>query len=280
MSLERVHHTLSSRDFKARSPNGQTHQWSGSELTFDDTCGGETVYLQAQRDFNSVVKNSSTTIVGNARSEIVGTDDILRVENKQEIRVGVDRTVIVGRDQRHMVENNIIQESKEGFQFFKTKTDFTSVAERHVLQSDKTIVLRVGTSSIVMGPNYIVIQAENTFINPGEGVALEAQEGTRPLTQQDLERMRREQEARVAAERAAAERETRIQRGVDAINGIRRTLPPGISVLPTDALGRPNANTVLRQRLADDAGVRDPAEQDEVMRRYWSRPDPMGIDNR
>ncbi|NUP05732.1 MAG: type VI secretion system tip protein VgrG [Polyangiaceae bacterium] len=204
MSAQELDSTLRSRNFQARSPNTIVHRHRGSELSFDDTRGREITYLQAQRDLNVVVKNAWTSVVGAHRSTRIGTDDILEVEYDQSIRVNrFDRDVKVGRDQKHTVMRHIEQEAVEGDQTFMTKKGkFWSHAKRQVLSSDESIILRVGQSSIVMGPDFVVIESPNTFINPGPYAAEAAMEGTRPLTTQELEAMARQR----AAEQQASER--------------------------------------------------------------------------
>jgi len=221
MSDAELDAALKSKDFRARSPNRAAHKWSGSELTFDDSANGEIAYLQAQRDFNMVVKKSLTTVVGDHRSAMVGSDDVLRVRNKQEIKVGVDREVHVGRDQKHIVERNITQTSKTGSQEFVSEIQFHSYAKkRHYFESDDLIILRVGTSSITLGPTSIVIQAESTFINPGGEWGASAMEGQPPLTQQQLDAMakkaatERADAARRAKERAEAQKTEQRRQGL------------------------------------------------------------------
>ncbi|MFO0551602.1 MAG: type VI secretion system tip protein TssI/VgrG [Polyangiaceae bacterium] len=155
--------TDSSGPFQATSPNRQTQAWRGSELTFDDSAGREILYLQAQKDMNVVVKNALTTVVGNHRATCIGTDDLLAVNNKQVIGVTSDRSVSVHGAQTHEVRGVMLQ---------KTESSFGHLSkDSSVFESEKEIILKVGTSIIKMTPNQIIVRADLVHINPDSAPA-------------------------------------------------------------------------------------------------------------
>lgn len=63
-----------------------------NELYFEDKKGQEEVYLQAEKDHNSVIKNDETRDVG----------------NNQTITIGVDKSENVGNNEQHIVGKNLL----------------------------------------------------------------------------------------------------------------------------------------------------------------------------
>lgn len=188
-----------SRHFQATSPNGGAHRWSGSEITMDDTQGSERLYLQSERDMNVVAKNAMTVVVGNHRAVRVGTDDILNVTNKQSVDVGDDRSVTVGGKQTHRITGDDLSFVGKN-RIHMTDETHSNIAKEHRFVGEELITLRVGSSMIVMRPDFIVVQANDVFINPGDNAAALAIEGIRPETPDQVE-ARRRREAVIAARR-------------------------------------------------------------------------------
>lgn len=144
--------------FRAASPNSGAHSWRGSELVFEDKAGREIAYLQAQKDFNLVVKNAWTSVVGNHAAHLVGTDELLNVGNKQEINVGSDRAVNVGGKEETTVEG-LISMKTETFAAHFAKSFMT-------VKSDTKIRLECGQSSITLTPDKIVLKSPHVDLNP------------------------------------------------------------------------------------------------------------------
>jgi type VI secretion system secreted protein VgrG len=87
---------------------------SGNEIRFEDRVGGEELFIQAQKDLNTVVKNDESDLVARNRSISVGAnqvlsvgldvatqvghDDTLSVAHERSIRIGADDTRTVGGD--------------------------------------------------------------------------------------------------------------------------------------------------------------------------------------
>lgn len=145
-------------DGKGTSPSTLSHQWRGSELMFDDRAGKEIVYLQAQRDFNLVVKNAWTSVTGNHRSTRLGSDEKLTIGNKQEVNVVADRTINVGGKMEKAVTKEIT-EGTASFYSYTAKSDVT-------IKSDEKILLGVQSSAIGIMPDRIVVQSARVDLNP------------------------------------------------------------------------------------------------------------------
>ncbi|NUO53062.1 MAG: type VI secretion system tip protein VgrG [Polyangiaceae bacterium] len=130
-----------------------------NELMFEDAKGNELVRLQAEKDYTGLVKNNSGHVIGHDSQHHVGHDETRTVINDQTIKVGHDRKLRIQHDQAHVVDNSIIQVAVQGTTTNISKKSITSISEEE-------IVLRVGTSAIVMKPNEIKIQGDMVYINP------------------------------------------------------------------------------------------------------------------
>ncbi|MFT3772236.1 MAG: type VI secretion system tip protein TssI/VgrG [Minicystis sp.] len=164
--------------FKAISPNAATHGASSSEISFDDTQGSEIAYFQAQKDANSLVKNSKTSVIGNSRACTVGTDDQLNVENSQQIDIGKDQTVTIGHDRTWTIGGDVTQKVVHNYTLMTndsivhaTDGRIDYYAKGNILvHSPAQITLMVGGSFIKLTPDNITIQSgDRVDINPRQG---------------------------------------------------------------------------------------------------------------
>lgn len=164
--------------FKAVSPNAATHGASSSEMTFDDTFGNELAYFQAQKDANSLIKNSKTSVIGNSRACTVGTDDQLNVENSQQVDIGANQTVTIGADRTWTIGGSVTQTVAHNYTLLTndsivhaTDGRIDYFAQGNILiHSPAQITLRVGGSFIKLTPDNITIQSgDRVDINPMQG---------------------------------------------------------------------------------------------------------------
>jgi type VI secretion system secreted protein VgrG len=170
-----------SKFFGALSPNAQTHAWQGSELTMHDEQGKEKMYLQAQKDFHTVVKNNEKTVVGNSRAETVGTDNVEQIGNKDQFRVASDRTGNVNGNQAVVVQNVVYRESSANMLYathttygsgakdtvFQADLNFASNAKMNVFDSSIETVLVCGASSIIIRPEGISLNSPKLLFKTG-----------------------------------------------------------------------------------------------------------------
>jgi len=129
--------------FKTRSlhPNGQlTSDQAYQELSFDDTAGNEKLYIQAQRDMNTLVKNHQFTAVG-------------------------------GSDMRTVAEHVMLAVA--------TGDHFTRVLlGKHVVQACTAVELVVGQCRMLIEPSGITLSAPNTSVTLSDsGIRLKAGAG-------------------------------------------------------------------------------------------------------
>ena len=75
-----------------------------NELRFEDKKGAEEIFVQAERDYNRVVKNNDTLKVG---FEVAKKgDQTIDIKNNQAVTIGVDQTLAVGNDRTVTVGKN------------------------------------------------------------------------------------------------------------------------------------------------------------------------------
>jgi len=93
-----------------------------NELMFEDQKGAEQVYMQAERNMDTLVKNDQTltvnhdrtkvvdndetTLVKHDRTEVVDNDENLTIHNDRTERVDHDETISIGHDRTELVEND------------------------------------------------------------------------------------------------------------------------------------------------------------------------------
>lgn len=107
-----------------------------NEIRFDDKKGSEEVYLQAEKDFNRLVKN----------------DEIGDVQANQTQTIKDNRTITV-------TEGNENTTISKGTHALTVKQGSTTKAQKILIQADQSIELKVGGSSIKMTPAGIVIKS-------------------------------------------------------------------------------------------------------------------------
>jgi type VI secretion system VgrG family protein len=212
-SLDQISKILqSSRFFQALSPNGETHNWQGSEFAMHDEQGKEKVYLQAQKDYREVVKNSQAQVVGHAKADITGSDHIENIGNKDLFRVTSDRTGLVNGNQGVVVQSAVYRESQASQSYFtkatydsgakdtaiKSDEGLSSDAKNHQLTSSIETVLAVGTSSIIIRPDGISINADTLLIKP-DSISINVIKGSESLADV-LAKEKRRAEAAMARE--------------------------------------------------------------------------------
>ncbi len=94
------------------SPGGSAANCN--EIRLEDKAGSEEFYVQAEKDYNQVVKNNRTESigvdrsldVGNDKSESVGNDRTENITNNNSLTVGNDETISIGANETITVGAN------------------------------------------------------------------------------------------------------------------------------------------------------------------------------
>ena len=90
---------------KSRSTKGGAAP-NANEIRFEDLKGSEELFVQAEKDLTSVVKNNETASVGADRGRTVGANDTLEVGKNQTIKIGVDESLTVGGNETIAIAGN------------------------------------------------------------------------------------------------------------------------------------------------------------------------------
>jgi type VI secretion system secreted protein VgrG len=163
-----------------------------NEIRFEDKKDAEEIYVQAEKDYNRVVKNNDTLKVGfekkdkgdqtiqimNDRSLDVGHDHKEHVVNDHTVTVDHDQIITVTNDQNLKVDNNqtvkIAVDRKldvGGNQTTAIKGDQkVTVSKTIVIEATTSIELKVGGTSIKMEPSKITIKSPEVKVE-ADGMA-------------------------------------------------------------------------------------------------------------
>lgn len=133
---------------------------NANALRFEDRKGAEQVWVQAERNLDTVVKHDETKAVGNDRT--------LHVGGNHTQGIGKDVTHTVGGSHTETIKRNMTLNVTEGRQDSTIKGDvtITSLDGEITVSSAHKITLVVGGSSITVTPNDITIVAGKIFLNP------------------------------------------------------------------------------------------------------------------
>ncbi|NQZ28558.1 MAG: type VI secretion system tip protein VgrG [Colwellia sp.] len=90
----------------------KTHSTKGggadnyNEIRFDDKKASEQVYIQAEKNLDTYVKNNETIDIGNNETLTVGNDRVKSVKHDEVLTIGNDRTKTVKHDENSTIEND------------------------------------------------------------------------------------------------------------------------------------------------------------------------------
>ena len=125
---------------KTQSTKGAGKQ-NYNELRFEDLKGSEEIFIQAEKDFNRLVKNDEGTVIKNNHSRTVEKGD---------------ETITIAKGNRKLSVKN------------KISTDAADI----VIKASSSIELKVGGSSIKMTSSGIVIKSTKVDIKGSAMVAI------------------------------------------------------------------------------------------------------------
>ncbi|NER59571.1 type VI secretion system tip protein VgrG, partial [Pseudomonas sp. MAFF212428] len=176
----------------------QSHKGNGfNELRFEDELGQEEVFIHAQRDQNSVVKNNQTLSVGVDRAKRIGQDEYTgigrnrdeKVDNNEHVSIGQDRFHEVARDDTlNIVRNHTISTGKDRTEEVGNhRTDKTvanhrveigghleqAIAGHITVQAGEAIEQRTQVYEIQASNSLVLRSAGGTLRIDGAGITLE-----------------------------------------------------------------------------------------------------------
>ena len=144
-----------------------------NEMMFEDKAGQELLRMRAEKDMKTRVNNDQELSVGSNRKDTIEGFDKEHIQKDQSHTVDGNKMTQVGMDQITSILGNMLKMTG-GDQVLQTIGQYASQALAHQITSDKGTTLTVGSSTIHMGPDSIVIQTPKLLLNPGEDVAAKA----------------------------------------------------------------------------------------------------------
>lgn len=133
-----------------------------NEIRFEDKKDSEEIFVQAEKDFNRVVKNNDTLKVGFEKAD--KGDQTIQIKNDQSIDVGNDRTLHVTHDQAVTIDNNLSTTVKKDETRTVNGDQKITVDKTIVVEATTSIELKVGSSSIKIEPAKITIKSTEIAI--------------------------------------------------------------------------------------------------------------------
>jgi type VI secretion system secreted protein VgrG len=143
----------------SRSTPGGGYE-NANAIRFEDRKGAEQLWIQAERNMDTVVEADETKAVGNNRT--------LQVGGNHTQGIGKNVTHTVGGSHTETIKHDMTLNVTEGRQDSTIKGDvtITSVDGAITVTSAHKITLTVGGSSITVTPDDITIVAGKIFLNP------------------------------------------------------------------------------------------------------------------
>lgn len=142
-------YTLPADQTKSTIKSNSSKEGGGyNEIRFEDKKGSEEIFVQAEKDFNRVVKNNDTLKVGFEKAD--KGDQTISIKNDQSLDVGGNQTVKITGDQKVTVSKTI------------------------VIEATTSIELKVGASSIKIEPAKITVKSTEIMVESDANTTVKA----------------------------------------------------------------------------------------------------------
>jgi type VI secretion system secreted protein VgrG len=151
-----------------------------NEMRFEDKKDSEEIFIQAEKDFNRVVKNNDTLKVGFEKKD--KGDQTIQIKNDRTLEVGHDLSTTVTNDETHKVQNNqTLNVTKDrkldvgGNETIAVTGDQkVTVSKTIVMEATTSIELKVGGSSIKLEPAKVTIKSPEIAVQADGMMAVKA----------------------------------------------------------------------------------------------------------
>jgi type VI secretion system secreted protein VgrG len=132
-----------------------------NEIRFEDDRGREQVYLQAQRDLDTLVKRNEAHTVIHDRRAIIGRDEAKLVRRDATVRVFRHRKEKIGGNETLTVGKSIAIEAHDSVRITCGSTSLTMTRSGEVTIKGTKIVLQAGQSQVILDPSGVTVQGLN-----------------------------------------------------------------------------------------------------------------------
>jgi type VI secretion system secreted protein VgrG len=143
-----------------------------NEIRFEDKKDSEEIFVQAEKDFNRVVKNNDTLKVGFEKKD--KGDQTIQIANDQSLEVDHDRKVHVKNDQTVAIDNDLSTTVKNNETRKVDNNQSVKVGNKIVVEANTSIELKVGSSSIKIEPAKITIKSVEIAIQSDANMEIKA----------------------------------------------------------------------------------------------------------
>jgi type VI secretion system secreted protein VgrG len=143
-----------------------------NEIRFEDKKDSEEIFVQAEKDFNRVVKNNDTLKVGFEKKD--KGDQTIEIANDQSLDVGNDRKVHVKNDQTVAIDNNLSTTVKNDETRKVDNNQSVKVGNKIVIEANTSIELKVGGSSIKIEAAKITIKSPEIAVQSDANMEIKA----------------------------------------------------------------------------------------------------------
>ncbi|MCA9624069.1 MAG: type VI secretion system tip protein VgrG [Myxococcales bacterium] len=126
-----------------------------NELMFEDAKGSEQVYMQAERDMDTLVKHDQTLTVRHDRTKVVDNDEQVEVGHDRSERVKNDESITIDHDRTELVQHD------ETITIGNDRTELVQHDETITINHDR-IELVANDEDITIGNNRVVVVQNNT----------------------------------------------------------------------------------------------------------------------
>ncbi len=137
-----------------------------NEIMFEDKSGNELVHMRAERNMTTQVNNDHMSSIGNNRSTAVQNHEFKSVGGNQDSTVQGSNSAMTGADFMESVMGNLISQASQD-RVLTTSGTSSASAHEHKISAESGMWLTCGDSSMYIGPNCIIIQSPQVFLNPG-----------------------------------------------------------------------------------------------------------------
>jgi type VI secretion system secreted protein VgrG len=143
-----------------------------NEIRFEDKKDSEEIFVQAEKDYNRVVKNNDTLKVGFEKKD--KGDQTIQIANDQSLDVGNDRKVHVKNDQTVAIDNNLSTTVKNDETRKVDNNQSVKVGNKIVVEANTSIELKVGGSSIKIEAAKITIKSPEIAVQSDANTEIKA----------------------------------------------------------------------------------------------------------
>ena len=143
-----------------------------NEIRFEDKKDSEEIFVQAEKDFNRVVKNNDTLKVGFEKKD--KGDQTIQIANDQSLEVDHDRKVHVKNDQTVAIDNDLSTTVKNNETRKVDNNQSVKVGNKIVVEANTSIELKVGSSSIKIEPAKITIKSVEIAVQSDANMEIKA----------------------------------------------------------------------------------------------------------